>query len=648
MNLSFRIGGLGGDLDRVDAKQSNLQQHSSHRVRLSSWHIQRLRAMSSHEIAWRATVGMRGIVDRAARPLVWDRHGISTATEADQPLGFLTAERANLVRERLPLAALETVARSEQYAAGRFTFFGEREVVVTEVAEYTRDPVSGRAWPMSYGPSIDYRHGAHGDPKWVWELNRLQHLPVGVQAWLLTGDRAHADWVVRVMDAWIAANPVTRGIVWANGFEAGLRSISLALCWDALRGSDIQTPAARQRALRSLWQHATWIRRRPSVFSSANNHRIGELAGLAAVGLLAPELDEASAWLAEALEQLVVEVDRQILPDGTGAEQAFAYTVFVLDLLLLVVGLLDARGVEVPAELVQALSRGGRAIAAMLSTGETRPRFGDGDDGRAVLLDSQAWRDARGLRNAAAARTGTPDVADASIGIDQMALWLFGDLDASAPKGGERESVYLADGGIVVLRDSHRRVCVDVGPLGYLALAAHGHADALQVTVSDGDLDVIIDPGTGTYFRNPSARRSLRGTAAHATVCVDGEDQAAQRTPFLWSDHYHVSVDDVGLDRGSVVARHDGYRRLSDPVAHRRTVSLQEGSSLLVYDRLDAVAVHEYVQTWPIGPELEVEQIDSRLVRMAHPDGRTMLLAFAASVPAELELVRASVDPFAG
>lgn len=617
-------------------------------VRLSSWHIQRLRAMSSHEIAWRAKIGTRGMVDRTARRLVWERRSPLSATETNTPLGFLTRERASLVFERLPHAALEIVARSEQYESGRFAFFGDPEVVVAEVADYTHDPASGRAWPRSYGPSIDYRSGLCGDPKWVWELNRLQHLPVGIQAWLLTGDRAHADWVARVLEEWVVANPVSRGIAWANGYEAGLRAISCALCWDALRGSGIQTPAARHRIMRSLWQHARWIRRRPSAFSSANNHRIGELAGLAAVGLLVPELDEASAWLDEAIEQLAVEVDLQILPDGTGAEQAFEYTVFVLDLVLLVVSLLDARGVEPPVALIGALSRGGRAVAALQSPGEPEPHFGDGDDGRAARLDSRAHRDVRGVLAAVAVRTGTADLTDAGSEIDETVLWLFGDLEAPMSRLERRESVYLPDGGIVVLRDSTRRVCVDVGQHGYLALAAHAHADALQVTVCDGSLDVIVDPGTGSYFRNGAAHKALRGSAAHATICVDGRDQAEQRASFLWSDHYRSSVDHISLDHGSVVAHHDGYRRLSDPVVHRRSVRLKERSPLLVYDRLDAASGHHYVQTWPVGPHLEVEEIDSRLVRLVHADGRTFLLAFAASVPAQLELVRGSHQPFEG
>ena len=40
------------------------------------------------------------------------------------------------------------------------------------------------------------------DPKWIWELNRLQHLPWLAQAWLFTGDERYAE-ALDQLDAWI-------------------------------------------------------------------------------------------------------------------------------------------------------------------------------------------------------------------------------------------------------------------------------------------------------------------------------------------------------------------------------------------------------------------------------------------------------------
>jgi hypothetical protein len=39
----------------------------------------------------------------------------------------------------------------------------------------------------------------------------------------------------------------------------------------------------------------------------------------------------------------------------------------------------------------------------------------------------------------------------------------------------------------------------DHGPLGFLSVAAHGHADALSLEVRCGGVDVLADPGTYCY-----------------------------------------------------------------------------------------------------------------------------------------------------
>jgi hypothetical protein len=615
--------------------------------RVSNWHLQRLRAMSSAEIAWRLRTEVQGVVDRYASPLVWGPTQ-SFATAPGVPLGFLTPERASEVARCLPSAAADTIAQADRLREGRFSFFGYPEFSIAGVDDYSRDPVTGNSWPRSYGPSIDFRTGAYGDPKWIWELNRLQHLPTLVAAWLLTGEESYAVTAADVLDAWIVSNRVTRGIAWANGFEAGLRGISIALCYDALRDSDAQSTEARGRTLGSLGQHAKWVRRRQSRFSSANNHLIGELAGLTIIALLAPELTLSREWAAEGLAGLSREATLQVLPDGAGAEQAFAYSVFVLDLLLLVTGVLDARDLPTPEPILAALTRGGHALDDLVAPHEPEPTYGDADEGRAVVLDATGRRDARDLITAIAARTKTAGLSEPDRPLDATARWLFGEIDVPGNRTHGTRSAYLADAGIVVLRDSTRRVSMDVGPLGYLSLAAHGHADALQVTVVDDGVDLVIDPGTGSYYGDAGARRFFRGTSAHATVCVDGRDQAEQRGPFLWSDHYSASATLVDLNDNVVVAQHEAYARLDEPVLHRRFVTLDEGLPLLVYDHLETSGSHDYVQTWPLGPELDVEDSDSTFVRLVHPSGRRFVLAVAASTPGTLEIVRGESEPSGG
>ena len=153
------------------------------------------------------------------------------------------------------------------------------------------------------------------------------------------------------------------------------------------------TASFRDVALRVIWQHGRWIEATPSTHSSANNHRLGELSALVVISLLAPELADAARWLPGSLRALEREASRQILADGTGAERAFAYHLIVIDLLLVVVSLMRAQGLDDSAPLMSALGRAADGLAMETDVGEPDPRYGD-SDGSTVLgprLRCRSW-----------------------------------------------------------------------------------------------------------------------------------------------------------------------------------------------------------------------------------------------------------------
>ena len=221
------------------------------------------------------------------------------------------------------------------------------------------------------------------------------------------------------------------------------------------------TPAARPSCAASGSTRAG-SSRGLSRHSSANNHLVGELMGLLAVGLLAPELAASEGWAAEASAEIAAQALLQVLPDGGGAEQSFAYEVFVLDMLLIATALLDARGRAVPPAMTDALRRAGGALALLLDDDEPDPAFGDADDGRALRLDGRPDRDARGVAAGIAARLGESGARRVARDCDAYVPLLFGSegltrFAATVPDAPARSGV-LPDAGIVVIRD-RRSAC---------------------------------------------------------------------------------------------------------------------------------------------------------------------------------------------
>jgi uncharacterized heparinase superfamily protein len=150
---------------------------------------------------------------------------------------------------------------------------------------------------------------------------------------------------------------------------------------------------------------------------------------------------------------------------------------------------------------------------------------------------------------------------------------------------------------------------VDAGPLGYLGLAAHGHADALSLRLSAMGLPLLVDRGTFTYNTDPEWRRFFRGTLAHNTVTVDGQDQSEYGGPFLWLRkarsrvHAFASQDSAGhLD-----ASHDGYRALRHGLVHRRRIDWHGSSRhFVVTDTLVGQGAHDVAIAWHFAPQCAV------------------------------------------
>ncbi|HKV19688.1 MAG TPA: heparinase II/III family protein, partial [Mycobacterium sp.] len=100
------------------------------------------------------------------------------------------------------------------------------------------------------------------------------------------------------------------------------------------------------------------------------------------------------------------------------------------------------------------------------------------------------------------------------------------------------------------------------------------------------------------------------------------------------------AVRSVNLDRGVVDAEHDGYRRLDDPVTHRRwLVAAPDEPTVAVIDLLDGHSVHDVAVSWPLHPDLHAEP-NLRGHRVSRNGSVVLELLYAATSSVETEQVR--------
>ena len=167
------------------------------------WYVQRLRAMSIDEIAWRAQSFLR---DRAERILISRRQRprrLSTILNGDggKTPGFHVCDMA--VRENAKSDELSDVEkawysslleRAEKIRQHRLSFFDLKDQHLGDPISWNRDHKRGQDTPMVFSPALDYRDVANaGDCKFVWEPNRHHQLVVLGRAYRVSGEigRAH-------------------------------------------------------------------------------------------------------------------------------------------------------------------------------------------------------------------------------------------------------------------------------------------------------------------------------------------------------------------------------------------------------------------------------------------------------------------------
>ncbi len=621
-----------------------------------AWKLNRLRCMTPAEIGHR-------VVKTAAMHI--ERLGLAR-TSVPAP---------DLARRAKPWIHLDArvdpapyVAAAERIDAGRLDVFALADVDLGRPPRWNRDPKTGIEAPLAFGKQLDYRDPALvGDIKYLWEPNRHLQLVTLAQAWRLTGEERFARALVDQLDGWFAACPYRLGPNWASSLEAGLRLVNWALAWQLVGGVDsplfagAQGEALRARWLASVYQHAEFVCGHFSLHSSANNHLIGELAGVFTAAVAWPHWERADEWLRVAKPMLEREALLQNAPDGVNREQAVSYQQFELDLLLLPWLAARANGIDMPAAYAARLQAMLEYVASIMDVGGNLPQFGDADDGYAVRLDPRAgFCRFRSLLATGAILFDRGELKAKAGALDDKTRWLVGAradaafdaIDASGARLPVRRE--FPDGGYYILGaelESPReiRVIADAGALGYREIAAHGHADALSFVLSVGGDEFLVDPGTFAYHTDGEWRAYFRGTAAHNTVRIDGQDQSQQGGNFLWLRKARAECTrwHVGPDRDVFEAWHDGYRALADPVTHRRCIELDKRTRRIrVTDALDMRGAHRVELFFHCHEECSVvEEGDGFTLRRG---ARTLRLALPRSADATVTVLRASLDPIAG
>ncbi len=337
---------------------------------------------------------------------------------------------------------------------------------------------------------------------------------------------------------WIGQNPFGCGIGW-DPYPLSLRIVNW-IKW-CLAGNVLDDVA-----LESLAAQAGYLSRTVE-YRLLANHLLANAKALVFAGCFF----ETSHWLEQGLQILGTEIREQILSDGGHFERSPMYHALVLEDLLDLVNL-------------------SRAYPGLLP---------DWDDVAGRML---AW-----LRHMIHPDGRIAFFNDAAFGIASEPASVFDYAERLGVQPGPRA---LSDSGYVRLENSRAVVLFDAAPIGPDYQPGHAHADTLSFELSVDSRRALVNTGISTYEIGAD-RQAQRGTAAHNTVRIDGQDSSEVWSAFRVARRARL-LNVTTNHETFAAASHDGYSRLKDPVIHRRHVSLL-AAELRITDTVEARREHQ-------------------------------------------------------
>jgi uncharacterized heparinase superfamily protein len=419
---------------------------------------------------------------------------------------------------------------------------------------------------------------------WLYNLHYFDDLNAD-------GAVSRAGWHRNLIARWITENPPGIGAGW-EPYPLSLRIVNWlkwVLAGNALGEDMHQSLAVQARFLKGrIERHLL------------GNHLFANAKAFIFLGCFF-EGDEAEAWLRCGLDILEHEVPEQVLADGGHFERSTMYHALVLEDMLDLVNVTRCFANRLSlAQQRQVASWPQRAseLHAWLLT-MCHP------DGEISLFNDAAF-----------------DISPNVVELDSYVRRVLVGVASKVPS----PLVQLRESGYLRLASGPAVALLDVAPVGPDYLPGHAHADTLSFELSVGTQRVLVNSGTSCYGSSPERLRQ-RGTAAHNTVVVNGEDSSevwggfrVARRAYPLGLNIQQSADGTATE---VRCAHNGYVRLTGKPIHHRTWRL-DAHGLTVTDRVEGP--HQSAEArFHFHPLVQVQMGSNQTEGTATlPDGRVL------------------------
>lgn len=424
-------------------------------------------------------------------------------------------------------------------------------------------------------------HGSHHEKLWRYNQHYFDDLNA-------IGARARMSWHSALLKDWVEHNPPCKGEGW-EPYPTSLRIVNWVK-W-ALAGNELP-----EQCIQSLAVQARWLRQRLEVHLQGN-HLFANAKALIYVGLFF-EGREATDWLSVGFKILEREIPEQILSDGGHFERSTMYHSLAYEDMLDLINVSSA--FQEACRPWSDISKEWHSIAMKMGHWLRAMCHPDGEIG---------------LFN------------DAAFGIAPTPNQLFSyaaRLNSSSPIEC-MDILYLKASGYIRACVGSAVLLIDVAPIGPNYLPGHAHADTLSFELSVAGHRLFVNSGTSCYG-NSAERSRQRGTAAHNTVVVNGQNSSEVWGGFRVARRAYphgLYIEQSADTTTKVSCAHNGYDHLHGSPTHHRTW-LMDAHGLTVTDWVEGP--HQSAEArFHFHPEVKVHTGPGQTEgTVALPDGTVM------------------------
>lgn len=363
---------------------------------------------------------------------------------------------------------------------------------------------------------IDWEMDANGDEEWCFMLNRMDYLNYLMYASLIQNDNSFQKKGKEYLFDWISQHTEIVPKRSTRTLDTGIRMMNLFEALPYLYNSSLLNDEELAIIAESLMKQMEYMKNHYLLKYITSNW--GSIQTCAIVSVL-PYLDEQYAenelyqW---ALQELEVQMEAQVYPDGMHWEQSTMYHIEVLNYGMKALYYMNHRGIKVPALIYQAVYRLADALFYQATPAKEIETFGDSDRSNiqdvfcraAVLFKEPRFK---------------------FLGFDSFdceSLYTLGNRENESYQKMEiicpDKNVYDGnDAGMYTIKSGWKEndsfTMFTNGSLG----SGHGHSDNLHISIYHKGAPLLIDAGRLTYREDDMRRMQLKGMKAHNTVLID-------------------------------------------------------------------------------------------------------------------------------